>query len=67
MKDLFSPGSPLPGGFQPRGVTLSLCYELNFCVPPNSYVAALTPDDGIWKQGLWEVTRVREGQEGGAL
>lgn len=37
-------------------------------MPPKSYVEVLNPEyDGIWREDLWEVIRIKLNHEGGAL
>ena len=48
--------------------SLSRCYGLNVCVLPKFECWGPNPPcDGIWRWGLWEVLRIKWGQEDGVL
>lgn len=46
---------------------LRSCYELNVCVPTNSYVEALTCSVMVFGRGPWELIRFKCSGEGGVL
>lgn len=39
---------------------INICYALNVCVPPNSYVEALTPNLLVFGGETWEIIRFDE-------